>query len=64
MEQAYRNALVVTADESFLGSVLVRDGKIAAVDRGPGGQGRPAVAALDLTSRRGRGGPEGALPSR
>lgn len=39
MEQAYRNALVVTADESFLGSVLVRDGKIAAVDRGPGGQG-------------------------
>ncbi len=39
MEQAYRNALVVTADESFLGSVLVRDGKIVAVDRGPGGQG-------------------------
>lgn len=39
MEQAYRNALVVTADESFLGSVLVRDGKVAAVDRGPGGQG-------------------------
>lgn len=39
MEQAYRNALVVTADDSFLGSVLVRDGKIAAVDRGPGGRG-------------------------
>lgn len=35
METAYRNARVVTADDAFLGSVLVRDGRIAAVDRGP-----------------------------
>lgn len=40
MEQAYRNALVVTADDSFLGSILVRNGEIAAVDRGPGGTGK------------------------
>jgi alpha-D-ribose 1-methylphosphonate 5-triphosphate diphosphatase len=39
MEQAFKNALVVTADDAFLGSVLVRDGTIAAVDRGPGGAG-------------------------
>ena len=36
MELAFRNATVVAGDESFLGSVLVRDGKIASVDRGPG----------------------------
>jgi alpha-D-ribose 1-methylphosphonate 5-triphosphate diphosphatase len=35
VDTAYRNALVVTADEAFLGSVLVKDGRIAAVDRGP-----------------------------
>lgn len=35
MDTAFRNALVVTADEAFLGSVLVRDGRIASVDRGP-----------------------------
>ncbi|MES2725031.1 MAG: alpha-D-ribose 1-methylphosphonate 5-triphosphate diphosphatase [Pseudomonadota bacterium] len=34
MEFAFKNAQVVTADGSFLGSVLVRDGKIVAVDRG------------------------------
>lgn len=34
MEFAFKNAQVVTADDSFLGSVLVRDGKIVAVDRG------------------------------
>ena len=28
MELAFRNARVVTADDSFLGSVLVRDGRI------------------------------------
>ncbi|MFZ5720704.1 MAG: alpha-D-ribose 1-methylphosphonate 5-triphosphate diphosphatase [Pseudomonadota bacterium] len=39
METAYRNALVVTADDSFTGSVLVRNGRIAAVDRGPSGVG-------------------------
>lgn len=33
MEFAFKNAQVVTADDSFLGSVLVRDGKIVAVDR-------------------------------
>ena len=36
MELAFRNATVVAGDESFIGSVLVRDGKIASVDRGPG----------------------------
>ena len=39
MEQAIRNARVVTRDEDFIGSVLVRDGMIAAVDRGSGGVG-------------------------
>lgn len=39
MEHAFKNALVVTADDAFLGSVLVRDGKVAAVDRGVGGVG-------------------------
>lgn len=34
MELAFRNARVVTADDSFIGSVLVRDGRIASVDRG------------------------------
>jgi alpha-D-ribose 1-methylphosphonate 5-triphosphate diphosphatase len=36
MELAFRNATVVAGDESFIGSVLVRDGKIVSVDRGPG----------------------------
>lgn len=36
MEYALRNARVVTRDEDFIGSVLVRDGRIAAVDRGAG----------------------------
>jgi alpha-D-ribose 1-methylphosphonate 5-triphosphate diphosphatase len=39
LEQAFCNARVVTRDEDFIGSVLVRDGLIAAVDRGPGGVG-------------------------
>jgi alpha-D-ribose 1-methylphosphonate 5-triphosphate diphosphatase len=39
VELAFKNALVVTADDAFLGSVLVRDGKLAAVDRGVGGVG-------------------------
>jgi len=39
LELAFRNAQVVTADEAFLGSVLVRDGRIAAIDRGCGGVG-------------------------
>ncbi len=39
MEFAFRNAHVVTADDAFLGSVLVRDGRIAAIDRGCGGVG-------------------------
>jgi alpha-D-ribose 1-methylphosphonate 5-triphosphate diphosphatase len=39
VDQAYRNATVVTADDAFVGSVLVRDGVIAAIDRGPGGVG-------------------------
>lgn len=34
MECAFRNARVVTADEDFLGSVMVRDGRIVSVDRG------------------------------
>lgn len=39
MEHAFKNAQVVTESESFLGSVLVRDGRIVAVDRGAGGAG-------------------------
>lgn len=39
MELAYRNAHVVTADEDFLGSVLVREGRIVSVDRGAGAVG-------------------------
>ena len=39
MEHAFKNAQVVTEEESFLGSVLVRDGAIVAVDRGAGGTG-------------------------
>lgn len=39
MELAFKNAQVVTADDTFLGSVLVRDGKIVSVDRGVGGVG-------------------------
>ena len=39
MELAFRNARVVTRDEDFIGSVLVRDGMIAAVDAGAGGVG-------------------------
>ena len=39
MEYAFKNARVVTEDDAFLGSVLVRDGKIVAVDRGAGGVG-------------------------
>ncbi|MFZ3007434.1 MAG: alpha-D-ribose 1-methylphosphonate 5-triphosphate diphosphatase [Phenylobacterium sp.] len=34
MEFAFKNAQVVTADETFLGSVLIRDGQIVAADRG------------------------------
>jgi len=39
LELAFRNAQVVTADDAFLGSVLVRDGRIASVDRGCGAVG-------------------------
>ncbi len=39
MELAYKNALVVTGDDAFLGSVKVRDGVIAEIDRGVGGVG-------------------------
>jgi alpha-D-ribose 1-methylphosphonate 5-triphosphate diphosphatase len=39
VELAYKNAMVVAGDDAFLGSVLVRDGKIVAVDRGAGGVG-------------------------
>ena len=39
MELAYKNALVVTADDAFLGSVKVRDGVIVDIDRGVGGAG-------------------------
>ena len=35
MELAFRNARVVTGDEDFIGSVLVRDGLVAEVSRGP-----------------------------
>lgn len=34
MELAFRNARIVTPDDSFVGSLLVRDGKISAIDRG------------------------------
>jgi len=34
-----KNARVVTRDDDFIGSVLVRDGRIAAVDRGAGQTG-------------------------
>ena len=33
MELSFRNARVVTGDEDFIGSVLVRDGLIVQVDR-------------------------------
>jgi len=36
LEYALRNARIVTHDDDFIGSVLVRDGQIAAVDPGPG----------------------------
>ncbi len=39
MERAFRNARVVTREEDFIGSVLVRDGVIAAIDRGQGATG-------------------------
>ena len=39
MELAYRNAMVVTGDDAFMGSVRVVDGKIASIDRGPSGVG-------------------------
>jgi len=39
VELAFRNARVVTADDSFVGSVLVRDGRIVSVDRGHAGVG-------------------------
>jgi alpha-D-ribose 1-methylphosphonate 5-triphosphate diphosphatase len=39
LEQAFRNARLVTREEDFIGSVLVRDGMIAAVDRGAGAVG-------------------------
>jgi alpha-D-ribose 1-methylphosphonate 5-triphosphate diphosphatase len=35
VELAFRNARVVTGDEDFIGSVLVRDGVVAEVSRGP-----------------------------
>lgn len=34
MELAFRNAMVVAGDEAFIGSVKIRDGKIAEIDRG------------------------------
>ncbi|MDO8411574.1 MAG: alpha-D-ribose 1-methylphosphonate 5-triphosphate diphosphatase [Phenylobacterium sp.] len=39
MELAFRNARVVTGDEDFIGSVLVRDGVVAEVSRGASGVG-------------------------
>ena len=39
MELAFRNARVVTGDEDFIGSVLVRDGVVAEVSPGAGGVG-------------------------
>lgn len=35
MELAFRNARVVTGDDSFVGSVLIRDGRVVSVDSGP-----------------------------
>jgi alpha-D-ribose 1-methylphosphonate 5-triphosphate diphosphatase len=34
VELAFRNARVVTGDDSFVGSVLIRDGKVVSVDAG------------------------------
>ncbi|HEY9235241.1 MULTISPECIES: alpha-D-ribose 1-methylphosphonate 5-triphosphate diphosphatase [Phenylobacterium] len=34
MELAFRNARIVTPEDAFIGSLLVRDGKITAIDRG------------------------------
>lgn len=39
MELAFRNARVVTGDEDFIGSVLVRDGVVVEVSRGPSAVG-------------------------
>jgi len=39
VELAFRNARIVTRDEDFIGSILLRGGKIAAIDRGAGGVG-------------------------
>jgi alpha-D-ribose 1-methylphosphonate 5-triphosphate diphosphatase len=39
VELAFRNARIVTRDEDFIGSVQVRDGRVAAIDRGAGGAG-------------------------
>jgi len=39
VELAFRNARVVTGDEDFIGSVLVRDGVVAEVSPGAGGVG-------------------------
>lgn len=39
MELAFRNARVVTGEEDFIGSVLVRDGVVAEVSPGAGGVG-------------------------
>jgi alpha-D-ribose 1-methylphosphonate 5-triphosphate diphosphatase len=39
LEQAFRNAQVVTREDNFIGSVLVRDGVIAAIDQGAGAVG-------------------------
>ena len=36
MELAFTNARVVAGEEDFIGSVLVKDGRIAAIDRGAG----------------------------
>lgn len=38
-EVAFRNAMVVTPDDAFLGSVQVRGGRIVAIDRGPSAVG-------------------------
>jgi alpha-D-ribose 1-methylphosphonate 5-triphosphate diphosphatase len=39
VELAFRNARVVTGDEDFIGSVLVRDGVVVEVSRGPSAVG-------------------------
>ncbi len=39
VELAFRNARIVAGEEEFIGSLLVRDGKIAAVEPGGGGTG-------------------------